>query len=331
MNGLTIGKIRGLQGLANSNGIFAMAAMDHRGSLMKMLDEENPKVVSYRTMVNYKQDLCRALGPHASAVLLDPIYGAAQAIASGVLPGSTGLLVSVEATGYTSGGEGRLTELLPDWSVEKVKRMGADAVKLLLYYRPDIGDISRRQLDTVAKVAAECRKTDIAFLLETKSYPMGKREADPKEFARIKPQLVIETARQVTELPIDVLKSEFPADMRYEQSEKVLLEMCRDLDRASKVPWVILSAGVDFETFYRQVELACRAGASGFLGGRALWQEATGIRSRQERFRFLETTVAERLRNITRLANTHGKPWYAKLGTGRHDLSSAGEEWYKTY
>ncbi|GAI65110.1 unnamed protein product, partial [marine sediment metagenome] len=29
--------------------------------------------------------------------------------------------------------------------------------------------------------------------------------------------------------------------------------------------------------FYQEVELACQAGASGFLAGRALWQEATQI------------------------------------------------------
>ena len=38
-----------------------------------------------------------------------------------------------------------------------------------------------------------------------------------KEFADMKPRLVIETARQITALSIDVLKAEFPADIRFAQ------------------------------------------------------------------------------------------------------------------
>ena len=68
MRRLSIGKIRGLQQLANEKGIMAMCALDHRGSLMKMLDEKHPERVGYQTMVDFKLDLCRALAPHASAL-----------------------------------------------------------------------------------------------------------------------------------------------------------------------------------------------------------------------------------------------------------------------
>jgi len=34
---------------------------------------------------------------------------------------------------------------------------------------------------------------------------------------------------------------------------------------------------VDFQIFYQEVEIACRAGASSFLGGRAIWQEVMYI------------------------------------------------------
>ena len=331
MESLSMGKLRGLQQLANSGGIFVICAMDHRGSLQKMLNEEQPKAVSYRTMVDYKLDLCRTLAPYASAVLLDPVYGAAQAIAAGVLPGTTGLLVSMEATGYAGDRERRLTELQPHWSVEKLKRLGASAVKLLLYYRPDLRDIASKQLDLVKRLADECMRVDIPLLVEPKSYPIGRREGDPQEFARVKPQLVIETAEHITAQHIDVLKAEFPADLNYEKDKVRLFNLCQQLDKASRVPWVILSAGVDFELFSEEVEIACRAGASGFLAGRALWQEAAHIRSRRERLKFLETTVAERLKQLANVANTYGTPWYTKLGDKKHNLASISEGWYQTY
>ena len=120
VHNLTIGKLRGLQQIADDGGIFAMCAMDHRGSMKRMIDPAQPASVGYTTLAAYKRDLCAALAPASTAVLLDPLYGAAQVIASGALPRDVGLLVSVEATGYTGQKGARLTELLPDWGVEKV-------------------------------------------------------------------------------------------------------------------------------------------------------------------------------------------------------------------
>ena len=77
--------------------------------------QEDPDAVSYQDMVDFKLDLCHAVAPFASAVLLDPISGARQAIISGVLPRKTGLLVSVEKTGYAGTKAERTTELLPKW------------------------------------------------------------------------------------------------------------------------------------------------------------------------------------------------------------------------
>ena len=52
--------------------------------------------------------------------------------------------------------------------------------------------------------------------------------------------------------------------------------VCRQLNDAAGMPWVILSAGVDIEEFLVQVDLAVEAGASGFLCGRASWKDAIG-------------------------------------------------------
>jgi len=325
MKKLSIGKIRGLQQLANEKGIMTMCAFDHRGSLMRMLDEKHPEGIAYQTMVDFKLDLCQVLAPHASAILLDPIYGAGQAISAGILPKGTGLLVSLEATGYSGEAEARVTDLLSDWNVKKIKKMGATAAKLLLYYRPDI-DVAGRQLDTVQKLADDCLVEDIPFVVEPMSYKVGKVEAEPQNFARVKPQLVIETARQITALPIDVLKAEFPSDLEYEKDKGRLSDFCHQLNESSQVPWVILSAGVNFELFYQEVEVACQAGASGFLAGRALWQEATQISSRKKRMAFLENTVVRRLQSLTELANTYGTPWYTKLETSEVD-----ENWHRAY
>jgi len=328
---ISIGKLRGLQQLADSRGMMTMCAIDHRGALKQALNEKNPDAVSYQDMVDFKLDLCQAVVPFASAVLLDPEYGASQAIAAGLLPGPKGLLVSVEKTGYTGDSTARITELLPGWSVKKVKKMGASAVKLLIYFRHDLKDVASKQLDLVARLADQCLEEDIAFLVEPVSYPIEKAGTPSKKFAEVKPSLVIETARQITALPIDVLKAEFPADIKFEQDEGKLLELCRELNRASQLPWVLLSAGVDFESFRKQVKIACKAGASGFLAGRALWQEGAQIRSRDERMNFFQNTAAPRLQELAEIADIYGKPWYSRLGAENGKFAPVAEGWYRDY
>ncbi|MBN1367565.1 MAG: tagatose 1,6-diphosphate aldolase [Dehalococcoidales bacterium] len=331
MKELTIGKIRGLQQIASPDGIFIMCAMDHRGSFQSMINPKNPEAVTAAEMVKRKLELCSALGKYASAVLLDPIYGAAQCISNGVLPKTTGLLVSVEATGYEGGKEHRVTRILDGWSVEKIKRMGASAVKILLYYRPDLKDLTKQQLDVIRTVAADCRKYDIPFLVEPVTYPVGDEVKNKALFTAIKPQLVIKTARDITRMPIDVLKSEFPADVHYETKRAVLKKYCEQLNEASRTPWVILSAGVDFDTFCTQVEIACKAGASGFLGGRAIWQEVVEVKSSTERVKWLSTIGADRVKKLAEIAGKYGTPWYKKLGLTAGELTEVSENWYKKY
>ena len=331
MKRLGIGKIRGLQQIANPDGIFTVCAMDHRGSLRSMIDEERPGEVNYEEMVERKLELCSSLAKYASAVLLDPIFGAAQCISQGVLPSNTGLLVSIEASGYQGGKEQRLTKLLDGWNVGKIKRMGASAVKILVYYRPDLKQMASKQLNTVDTVAAECIKYDLPFLVEPKSYPIGNEISNPAEFAALKEQLVIKTAQEVTALPMDVLKAEFPADLHYRKDKSELLNLCHQLDMSSQVPWLILSAGVDFELFCQQVEIACQAGASGFLGGRAIWQEAMYINDARERAQYLSTVAADRLKRLNEIANKYAVPWYRKLGLASHELARISEGWYQEY
>jgi tagatose 1,6-diphosphate aldolase len=331
MDRLSIGKLRDLQQIADKKGILTVCALDHRESLRRALNEKNPDAVSYQDMVQFKLDLCRIVSPLASAVLLDPIYGAAQAIEASALSGQTGLLVSVEMTGYRGESTARITEVLPDWGIKKVKRMGASAVKLLIYFRPDVKDVASKQLDLVKELADDCIKEDIPLLVESVSYPTAVEKTHPEEFSKKKPDLVLEAARQLTVLPIDILKSEFPADISYEKDEGRLQAYCQQLTQVSRLPWVLLSAGVSYEEFKQEVEIACKAGASGFMAGRALWQEATRVKSREERLSFFRNQTVARLKELADIADALGVPWYAKIGYENERFPNLAEGWYKNY
>jgi len=331
MQKLSIGKIRGLQQIANEKGIFTMCAMDHRGSVRSLICEDQEGESCSLEMIDFKQELCYHLAPHASAVLLDPNYGAAQCIARSVLPRGTGLLVSIEATGYDGSAESRRTMILEDWNVAKIRHMGAQAVKILVYHRPHLTELSQKQLAIVEKVARDCLEHDIPFVVEPQGYKIGPEKDDPRLYAERKEEFVIETARQMTTLPIDVLKAEFPADLSYRKDRSELIEICRRLDASSRVPWIILSAGVDFDIFRQQVEIACQAGASGFLGGKAVWKEAITISNTRERARFLKEVAVKRLKTLTGIANKYGVPWFKKLGLPAEKLAPVSAEWYAGY
>ena len=61
----------------------------------------------------------------------------------------------------------------PGWSVEKIKRMGADAVKLLAQFEPSEPISAEHQFQLIEHVYDECKKYDILLLLETVSFPFG--------------------------------------------------------------------------------------------------------------------------------------------------------------
>lgn len=328
---LSVGKVRGLQQLSDASGIFAMCALDHRGSMQRMIDPTSANRVTAEVLTTYKRDLTEGLAPAATAVLLDPIYGAAQAVGSGALPGQTGLLVSLEETGYETDAQGRTTALLPGWSVEKVKRMGASGAKVLLYYRPDLPENAARQQEVVRGVAAACVRQDLPFLLEPVTYPVTADDRDPAVFSRRLPDLVTQSAAQLTRLDVDVLKTAFPGDLRFERDDGRLRAACDQLAEASQAPWILLSGGVTFDEFAVQVKIACQAGASGFLGGRAVWSEAMQLADSGERRHWLATVGADRLRRLHDIAGQYGRPWWKVWAGSLEALTEIKQDWFQSY
>jgi len=325
---ISIGKLRGLQQISDDTGRFTMIAMDQRGSLQKMLHPDNPKAATYAEMEAVKLGVTQALAPHASGYLLDPEFGVAPAINRFVLPGRTGLLVALEQSGYEKKGNWRLTTLLDGWTVEKVKRLGASAAKLLLFFNPDAPrEIVDHQLKVVKTIADECRRLDLAFVCEPMSYPV---DMSDEEFGRKKADTIIRTAEVLSPLGFDVLKAEFPGDPKVTPDPEELRKNCERLSRATKVPWVVLSAGADFDVFRGLVELACQGGASGFLAGRAIWKDAFREKALEAQMAYVRTQGVKNFQALADLAHRHARPWWDFYG-GKEKLQDHFEGWYVKY
>jgi len=318
------GTRRGLDACASSRGTFAVLALDHRQNLRRELHPEAPGTTTYDEMVAFKRAVVRALAPFATGTLLDPEVGAAQAIADGSLPGGAGLLVALEATGYEGPPTARVSRVLPGWSAEQAKRMGASAAKLLVYYHPAAANVERQER-LVADVAADCIRLDLPLFVEPLSY-------DPATGGRLNGEArracVVETARRLARLGGTVLKAEFPYDATVTEGA-AWADACAELDEASVVPWVLLSGGVDDATFERQVAAACRAGASGVLVGRSVWAPAATMPP-VDRDAWLAGEGRQRLQALARLVDELGTPWHSRPNP-LADGTAPGEGWYREY
>ncbi|MCB0162667.1 MAG: tagatose 1,6-diphosphate aldolase, partial [Anaerolineae bacterium] len=258
-----------------------------------------------------------------------PLYSAGPVLAEGVLPKGVGFAVAREKSSYGSAAMRETTELLDGWSVEAIRRMGGAAVKLLLHYHPDAPNAAAQE-DVVRQVAAECDTYEIPLMLEPICYPLDpdQQKSDPA-FAAQRPELVLESARRLVPLGVDILKAEFPTDANHETDEAKMVDYCRSLSEISgDVPWVLLSAGVNFATFQRQVEIACKAGASGFVAGRAIWNEALEMAGESARNRFLNTIAVSRLRVLADTANYRATSWPVRVGKR---TPRCEEGWYEGY
>ncbi len=317
---LSPGRYRGLKttSLAERD-VFGIVAFDQRGSYRAMMPADS----SYATLVQVKGEIIGALSKDASAILTDPSYGLGAAME---MSPSAGLLFALEKSGYSGDSRYRRTELIPDWTPAKIRNSGASAVKFMVYYHPGSGELAAELERLIRRVVADCHDWDLPVFLEPMSYSLAADIAkDSAEFAAERPDVVIETARRLSRTGADALKMEFPHDIKFNRDRAAWRRACDDLSEASAVPWVLLSAGVDFEQFKPQVQVACDCGASGFLAGRAIWKEAAAM-SPGERAEFLENTARGRLRQLLAIAASSARPW-----SDFYQAPASSENWYESY
>jgi tagatose 1,6-diphosphate aldolase len=335
--GLTPGKLRGLQRISNPNGTLTMVAFDQNSSMIDMAHKAlktkgQDRAPTYDEIVEAKLDLVRQMAPAASGILIDAYYGVWPAIATGAIPPEKGLIVRVEKSG---GGKnkfgGPLGEIEAGLSVEKIKLMGVDVVKLLAPYEPTEPYSAEHQFALITKIYEDCKKFDILMLLEPVAFPIGGEKKTDSSFLDRKAETVIESARQISRF-CDIYKAEFPGTLGHESDDQ-LPDNLHALDAASERPWVLLSAGVDYPDYVRQVEMAMEAGASGILGGRAFWKEYFQQDGEEARTRFAAETGHKRVADLDVVVRERGTPWFARYGLSKDEMTTirAAEGWHFRY
>ncbi len=331
---LTPGKLNGMKAVSNDRGVIAAAAMDQRGSLKKALGKERGSDVTDAMMEEFKSLVTEVLTKHASAILLDPEWGipASKRRAKG-----SGLLMAYEKTGYDAATPGRLPDLLDVWSVRRLKEVGADCLKILLYYTPfEAKPINDLKHAWVERIGDECRANDIPFFLELVGYEEGVDEKG-LEYAKRKPQIVAGSMAEFTKerYGADVLKVEVPINMKFVEGSKASAggpaaytrdeakKLFLSAAKASTKPFIYLSAGVSNAEFTEGLALAAESGVkfAGVLCGRATWKDGISVYAKEGAGAFkkwLETKGVENITNVN-AALKPASPWFSFYGAKSAD------------
>lgn len=315
MTELSPGKLWGMRRLADAAGHWKMIAIDQRTPLMQPIARiRGTPEAPYEDLAAVKVAITRHLSPLATAMLLDPNF--AYPRCAGEMSPRTGLCLSLEHHVTQDSALGRRTEVIPAWSVGQIRRIGADAVKLLVWYRPDAdAAVLEHQQAFVRHIGQECREHDIVLLLELLVYALPGDA--PGYLDAHRTRLVLDSMRHFAhpEFGVDIYKLEPPAVLRGvpDPNGPQAAAVQRTYDELGELttrPWVLLSAAAGPADFARSLTYAYRAGASGYLCGRAIWQSAF------EHFpdlpaleRELQSTASNYVRDINALTDRLARPW----------------------
>jgi tagatose 1,6-diphosphate aldolase len=326
---LTPGKLWGMRRMANSQGIFSMTAVDQRPPIKQPIaNYHGVDEAPWEEVAKFKKLLVETLQAQSTAMLLDPHYAIPHAI--GCLSPTKGLIVTLEDSLFHQTDGGRISSDIDDWSVEKIKRMGADAVKVLAWYRPDADpSVCQAQKDYVKRIGDQCSSFDIPFLFELLAYPLASDTHQTLDYVEMEGKKFDHVLGSVEEFAhpdygIDVFKLESPVNAAHADGSARIQVIFDEMGRIAGRPWVMLSAGAGKSDFRNILDHAFKAGASGFLAGRAIWLDAfkhypdwSAIR------RDLEGEASDYLKQISDLANDKAQDWRTHECYG-----SAGAEFY---
>lgn len=317
----TMGKFRHLSHSSTRDGHFVIMAIDHRTNLLEKLNQHADTALTDHEFAAFKHEIIQTLAPFASAVLADPAYGIGNGIVSEALSGQIGLIAPIEVTDYGLHPSQRNMEMIPNWSVKKIKMVGGDGVKMLLPHHPDAKNVEEKYT-VVQQIIADCAEFDIPFFLEPIPYSLD--PAQRLSNAELL-QISIDMCETFSAMGVDVLKLPFPVDHKQSQDENEWLSACKVITEACSVPWALLSAGVNYETFLRQSKIACQAGASGVIVGRAVWTEAVELQG-YKRTDFLRNVATKRLQELVEVCAMHARSWRVSVEEPVNTVN-----WYENY
>jgi len=287
-NELTTQERRQLASISTADGHMLIVAADQRNSMKAVMQDapNGTSAISTAELADAKADLVRHLANHGPAILLDPEVALPAIPDEGVLARDTALVVGLDASGFETVNGLKYTRYVEGMSPRRVRELGGDVAKMLWYTRPDKQDLDDRVAQEIRDLTAACAEEGLLLIVELLTYQLEGESDD--EYKAAFPKLVADGARLAVECGAKILKLQYPGSS--EGADLVT-------EAAAGVPWAVLSAGVDHETFIVQVRDAMAHGAAGAMAGRSLWKDALSV-DPARREELLTTRALPRLREL---------------------------------
>ncbi len=287
-----------LAALARPSGGFAMVAVDARGSMRAILrDAGVPN--DDASFADFKTRAADAAAVSASAVLCDPVYGHAAIEMMRTGHPHAGLVVAVDRFDEPRHGPLQESSLDPaalDWGAKP----GVHALKLYLIYRRD--QDPRLRVSDARRFVERCRELGVTSLIEGVVADAAQDPFFDDTLAR--------AAEEFGAFGPDLYKTHMPT--LGQGADSVIEIGARRITEACGRPWVVLSNGVRRERFATALAVACGAGASGMLAGRAVWGDAVGLVDPDE----FRRVVDERVRELSSIIDAAVTPLPTAGGRG---------------
>lgn len=280
MTTLSAGKLWGMRRMADAGGRFKMVAVDQRPPIKNPIKAARGTAEApYDDVAGFKLMLVEELQNDSSAMLLDPHFALPRGLS--ILSPAKGLIVTLEDSIFRETPGGRLSSEIDDWSVEKIKRSGGDAVKVLAWYRPDADlAVNLAQQDFTQRIGEACARYDIPFVFELLVYPLSRDQHQTTDYVEMQGKHahhVLDSVREFAKpkYGVDLFKLESPVPAKGigEADRAATQKLFDEMGALCGRPWVMLSAGAGMAEFKTVMEHAYAAGASGYLAGRAIWLE----------------------------------------------------------
>jgi tagatose 1,6-diphosphate aldolase len=262
----------------SKNNKYLMLAIDHQDGFKKMLNPQDPAMVKTEEIIALKTQILQALKNEFTGVLLDIEYG---------LPAYQGIekpfLLRIEKSGHVEKDGIKVMEL--EHTASELKEKGASGVKLLLHCNP-FKSATLSEVEKAKKVLEDAHNNDLPLFLEILTYVDSNQEI-------AKGDLILKSIKLFLDNGVtpDIWKLEYPGNDRF----------CYQITELVKLtPWIVLSGGVNFDHFQAQQKTATVNGASGFLAGRAIWQDVANYQG-VEREKFLQTEIKKRFKILNKI------------------------------
>jgi sulfofructosephosphate aldolase len=278
-----------LQDISRPGGGFAMLAVDQREAMRMMFAAAGqPQPIADSVLTDFKVAATQILTPYASAVLADQQFCLQQIVEERAVAPECGLIVAADR--FLPGNGIPVDSVEIDTAIDplKAREMGARAMKLLVLWRED--EPAEARLTMVEAFVRRCKSAGLVSIIEPVVRPPRRGWTFDREKA------ILAAAAELGSTGADLYKVEMPLNGKGE--ENTLLSACQTLNDKMNMPWVILSSGVDADIFGRAVRIAMKAGASGFLAGRAVWASVIGAQDPRTMLRDVSVPRLQRLAEI---------------------------------